>query len=64
MRYIEGEQRNQVVLFPESIDEYIEDDNLVRFIDSYVETLDLKKLSFTYSEPKDTGRKRIIRGVC
>lgn len=57
MRYIEGEQRNQAVLFPESIEEYVEENNLVRFVDAYVESLDLKRLRFTYCEPKETGRK-------
>ena len=57
MRYIKGIQRNQSILFPESIDEYIEENNLVRFIEAYVESLDMQELDFTYSEPKETGRK-------
>ena len=57
MRYIKGIPRNQAVLFPESIDEYIEENNLVRFIEAYVESLDMKGLEFTYSDPKETGRK-------
>lgn len=46
MRYIEGADRNQITLFPESIDEYICEDNPVRVIDEYVEQLDLGKLGF------------------
>jgi transposase len=57
MRYKEGFQRNQTVLFPETLDEYINEDNLIRFIDAYVEGLDIKELNFTYCEPKETGRK-------
>jgi len=57
MRYIEGEQRNQAILFPESIDEYIEENNLVRFVEAFVDSLDMKELNFTYCEPKETGRK-------
>ena len=30
MGYIEGEDRNQIILFPESIDEYIGDNNSIR----------------------------------
>ena len=30
MGYIEGEDRNQIILFPESIDEYVSDNNSVR----------------------------------
>ena len=37
MGYIQGQDRNQIILFPESIDEYISDDNVVRVIDEYVE---------------------------
>jgi len=34
MGYIEGQDRNQIIMFPESIDEYISDDNSVRVIDA------------------------------
>lgn len=57
MRYIEGMQRTQTELFPETLDSYISEDNVIRFIDEYVNTLDLKALGFTYSETKATGRK-------
>jgi Transposase and inactivated derivatives len=57
MRYIKGIERNQKVLFPESIDEYVEENNLVRFIEAFTETLDMKELDFVYSEPKEIGRK-------
>ena len=57
MRYIKGTERNQTVLFPESIDDYVEENNLVRFIEAFVDTLNIKELGFVYSEPKETGRK-------
>lgn len=57
MRYIKGIERSQKVLFPESIDEYVEENNLVRFIEAFIETLDMKELGFVYSEPKEIGRK-------
>ncbi len=56
MTYIRGVDRKQVILFPEVIDDYIEEDNPVRFIDAFVESLDLKKLEFTHSDLKPTGR--------
>lgn len=56
MGYIEGIDRNQVILFPEVIDDYIEEDNPVQFIDAFVDTLDLIELGFKYSETKGTGR--------
>ncbi|MFC1725722.1 IS1182 family transposase [candidate division KSB1 bacterium] len=57
MRYIQGISREQVTLFPETIDEYITDENPVRFIEAFVGNLDLVGMEFTYSETKDTGRK-------
>ncbi|MDI6767129.1 MAG: transposase, partial [Bacteroidota bacterium] len=56
MSYIEGESRNQAILFPEVIDEYIEKDNEVQFIDIFVDGLDLVKLGFSHSVPASTGR--------
>ena len=46
MPYIQGEYRNQMILFPESIDEYINEDSTVRVTDEYVEQLDIKELGF------------------
>lgn len=56
MGYIKGVERNQVILFPESIDEYISEDNSVRVIDEYVEQLDLGKLKFTKATCATSGR--------
>lgn len=56
MGYITGESRNQIMLFPESIDEYISDENSVRVIEVYVEKLNIEELGFTKSTPNDTGR--------
>lgn len=56
MDYIQGESRYQINLFPESIDEYIANDNPVRVIDHYVDGLDIKKLGFTKAELAKTGR--------
>jgi transposase len=56
MGYIRGMNRDQVVLFPDLIDDYIEENNPVRLIDAYVERLDLKALGFTPAVPQDTGR--------
>lgn len=58
MRYVQGDNRDQSTLFPAVLDDYITEDNPVRFIDYFVDTeLDLIDLGFTYSEPKITGRK-------
>ena len=54
--YVEGLSRNQTFLLPKTIEEYVAPDNPVRFIDAYVNTLDMEKLGFTHSTPQDLGR--------
>lgn len=56
MRYVTGVDRNQSFLLPEMVDDYIKDDNPVRIIDAFVDSLDLVTLGFTHSAPKETGR--------
>jgi transposase len=56
MGYIEGEDRKQTVLFPEVLDDYISEENPVRFIDMFIEGLDLSELGFGRAIPKETGR--------
>jgi transposase len=56
MDYIEGFSRDQLVLFPESLDEYLSEDNPVRFIDAFVESLDLQTLGFKHAVLNETGR--------
>lgn len=41
MSYITGYSREQITMFPEAIDDYILEDNPVRFIDVYVDSIDL-----------------------
>ena len=61
-RFIKGESRSQITLFPEAVDEYIEEDNPVRVIDVFVDDLDLSALGFK-TEPADTGRPAYHPGV-
>ncbi len=56
MSYIEGVARNQLILFPESIDDYIEEDNPIQFIDAFVDNLDLQELGFRYLPPETIGQ--------
>ena len=49
-RFIEAESRNQSTLFPESLDDYVREDNPVRVIDVFVDELDLGELSFSRIE--------------
>jgi len=55
-RYVEGENRFQSTLFPESLEDYIAEDNPVRVVDVFVDELDLKELGFEGVEPEATGR--------
>jgi transposase len=55
-RYVEGEDRSQANLFPESLDEYIAADNPVRVVDVFVDELDLQKVGFDGLQPEVTGR--------
>ena len=54
--YIESLSRNQTFLLPKTIEEYVQTSNQVRFIDAYVNTLDMEKLGFTHSTPQELGR--------
>ncbi len=55
-RFIEGQDRRQVTLLPESLDDFIADDNAVRVVDAFVEELNLQALGFEGTQPAETGR--------
>jgi transposase len=55
-RFIEGQDRGQSTLFPEYLEDWIEQDNPVRAIDVFVEGLDLAGLEFSGVDPEATGR--------
>ena len=55
-RFIEGQDREQAALFPECLDDWIDENNPVRVVEAYVESLDLCSLGFAGVEPKETGR--------
>lgn len=44
-----GESRNQVSMFPASIEEYVPSDDLVRYVDTFIDELDLKQIEGSYS---------------
>jgi transposase len=56
MTHISGPDRSQTLLLPESLDEYVGQDNPVRFIDAFVEGLDLTAAGFIRVAPKAPGR--------
>lgn len=56
MGYIEGPSRDQILLLPASVDDYVAADNPVRFIAAFVDDLNLDELGFGRARPKATGR--------
>lgn len=56
MAHIEGADRSQTLLLPEAVDDYVGADNPVRFIDAFVDELDLEKAGFARVNSKATGR--------
>jgi transposase len=54
--HVEGVKRDQVVFLPDRLDDYVDEGNEVRFVDAFIDTLDLVKLGLTHSIPKDVGR--------
>ena len=55
-RFIEGDDRQQVMLMPEVLDDYVGEDNSVRAIDLFVDELNLVELGFKDAVPATTGR--------
>jgi transposase len=55
-RFVEGTDRSQTTLFPECLEDWIDENNPVRVIEVFVEGLDLAELRFGGVEPEVTGR--------
>ena len=56
MAHITGEDRSQLLLLPDAVDDYVGPDNPVRFIDAFVDGLDLEAAGFHRVQPSDKGR--------
>ena len=58
MNWIEACDRNQTFLLPPCIEDYVGQDNPVRFLDAFVEQLDLPALGFNFPKqnPQERGR--------
>lgn len=67
MGYINGTMRGQSMLFPITLDDYVEENNEVRAIAAFVEYLSFEELGFVRGEPAGTGRPgydpRMLLGV-
>ncbi|MEA4849424.1 MAG: IS1182 family transposase [Clostridiaceae bacterium] len=56
MEFIMGKNRNQINLLPDSIDDYVDENNAVRVVDAYINSLNLAELGFSQPQPNNTGR--------
>jgi transposase len=54
--HIQGQSRDQAMLFPERLDDLIDTDNPVRVIDAFVDSLELRALGFVRMEVQASGR--------
>jgi hypothetical protein len=55
-RFIDGEDRMQQTLLPNSLEDYVSEENPVRVIEAFIEELDLAALGFSGMTPAATGR--------
>ena len=55
-RFVEGEDRRQSLLLPDSLDDYVTEDNPVRVVEVFIDALDLGALGFEGMQPALTGR--------
>jgi hypothetical protein len=55
MGYIQDEGRNQGILFPVVLDDFVPADHMCRVIDAFVETLVMSELGFERAQTAETG---------
>ncbi len=63
-RFIEGEDRRQTTLLPDTLEDYVTQDNSVRVIDVFIDELDLEVLGFAGTVPEATGRPSYHPQLC
>jgi hypothetical protein len=54
--HIQGANRHEAIQFPHRLDDYIAADNPGRFIDAFVDELDLETRGFRHAVAAATGR--------
>lgn len=62
--FIKGVARGQTVIFPDRLDDWIDEDHLVRVVDLFVDELDLPVLGFARLAPARTGRPGYTLPFC
>ena len=63
-RFVEGVYRGQTTLFPESLDDWVDESKSVRVIDAFVDALNLRALDFggVVPETQPERAKTLHRG--
>src|SRR3546814_20459519 len=54
--YVEGVDRGQATLFPDRLEDFVDEHNPVRVVDAFVDALDLRELGFARAVPTTLGR--------
>src|SRR5246127_3418073 len=55
-RFVAGQDRAQLMLLPEYLDDYVSEENPVRVVEAFIDELDLAVLGFAGVMPEPTGR--------
>jgi transposase len=63
-RFVEGVDRGQTTLFPECLEDWIDENNPVQVIDVFVDELDLGELGSMGSLLKQSADRLIILRCC
>ena len=64
MAHISGFDRSQVLLLPEAVEDYVGSDNPVRFIDAFIDGLDLAAAGFARVTPAATDVRGMRPAIC
>lgn len=56
MDHMNGIARDQITMFPEAVEDYIDEANPIRFLDAYVNSLSMRELGFAHATVLSTGR--------
>ena len=64
MGHISGADRSQLLLLPDAVDDYVGPDHPVRFIDAFVDSLDLEEAGFQRVQPTTRAARATILRIC
>lgn len=63
-RFVEGADRQRSTLFPDRLDNWVDENNPIRVIEALIDALDLGELGFKRIDPKATGDDHTIHRIC